>query len=135
MCVPSFLCTLIKANIGSILLVNVVIIIKFVPFRAMCWVDFGMPVDGGDGESGMVNGQDTALRNLHDTPVNSKLKRKLSECHTKRIGRKNFDIFTFRNPALYIGHLSENSVLIIDKPWMEVVKTFAPPVDRHIFGT
>ncbi|KAF3446537.1 hypothetical protein FNV43_RR11717 [Rhamnella rubrinervis] len=103
--------------------------------RAMCWIDFGMPVDGDDGESGVISGQDTALRNLHDTPVNTKLKRKLRECQTKLLGRKNFDIFTFRNPALFIGHLCENSVLIIDKPWMEVVKTFAPPVHRHIFGT
>lgn len=92
-------------------------------------------MDGDDCESGMNNGQDTALRNLHDTPVNTKLKRKLRECQTKLLSRKNFDIFTFRNPALFIGHLCENSVLIIDKSWMEVVKTFAPPVHRHIFGT
>lgn len=102
----------------------------------MCWIDFGMSVDG-DGENGMINGHDSALRNLHDIPVNNKLKRKLRECQIKQLlGRKNFDIYTFRNPVLFIGHLCENGVLIVDKPWIEVVKTFdTKPVHRHIFGT
>lgn len=102
----------------------------------MCWIDFGMSVDG-DGDNRMINGQDTALRNLRDIPVNNKLKRKLRECQIKQLlGRKNFDIYTFRNPVLFIGHLCENHVLIVDKPWIEVVKTFdTKPVHRHIFGT
>ena len=94
-----------------------------------------MPVDQDD-ESGMVNGQDAAVRNLEGTPVSGRLKRKLKDYQTKLLGRKNFDFISFRDPVLFIGHLSKSSILIIDKPWMEVVKTFeAPPVHRHIFGT
>ncbi|OMO85087.1 hypothetical protein CCACVL1_10432 [Corchorus capsularis] len=40
------------------------------------------------------------------------------------------------DPVLFVGHLSKHSILIIDKPWMAVVKSFdAPPVQRHIYGT
>ncbi|XP_041018123.1 WD repeat-containing protein PCN-like [Juglans microcarpa x Juglans regia] len=105
--------------------------------RAMCLIDFGKPVDCRD-EKELVNGQDTALRNLHSTPIKGRLKRILrdGQTETRLGGRKNFEFFSFRNPVLFIGHLSKNSLLIIDKPWMEVVKTFdTSPVHRHIFGT
>lgn len=101
---------------------------------AFCWIDFGMPVDQED-ESGMINGQDTVVRNLEGTPVSGRLKRKLLDYQTK-IGRKNFEFFNCGAPILFVGHLSQNSVLVMEKQWKEVIKTFeAPPVDRHIFGT
>lgn len=90
-------------------------------------------------ENELVNGQHTALRNLQSTPIiKGRLKRILrdGQTETRLSGRKNFEFFSFRNPVLFIGHLSKNSLLIIDKPWMEVVKTFGTsPVHRHIFGT
>uniref|UniRef100_A0A2N9EE06 Uncharacterized protein n=1 Tax=Fagus sylvatica TaxID=28930 RepID=A0A2N9EE06_FAGSY len=77
--------------------------------RAMCLIDFGMPVDRED-ESELVNGQDTALRNLQSTPIKGRLKRLLRDGQTE--------------------------TKLNDKPWMEVVKTFdAAPVHRHVFGT
>lgn len=86
-------------------------------------------------ESGMINGQDTVVRNLEGTPVSGRLKRKLLDYQTK-IGRKNFEFFNCGAPILFVGHLSQNSVLVMEKQWKEVIKTFeAPPVDRHIFGT
>lgn len=101
--------------------------------RAMCLIDFGMPIDGDD-DTDLANGQDIALRKLQI----GKLKRKLKghESETKSNGRKNFEFYAFRDPVLFVGHLSKNSLLIIDKPWMQVVKTLeAPPVHRHIYGT
>ena len=63
-----------------------------------------------------------------------KLKRK--SLKTKNGIRKNFEFCTFREPVLFIGHLSKGSVLVIEKPWMQVVKGFdAQPVHRHIYGT
>ncbi|CAK9152943.1 unnamed protein product, partial [Ilex paraguariensis] len=105
--------------------------------RAMCLIDFGMPVDG-DNDGDVVNGQDSVLRKSRNPPINGLLKRRLKghDLETKHSGRKNFEFCAFRDPVLFVGHLSKNSVLIIDKPWMEVVKTFdAQPVHRHIFGT
>ncbi|KAM5565900.1 WD repeat-containing protein PCN [Rosa sericea] len=102
--------------------------------RAMCLIDFGMPVDRDD-ESDMINGQDPALRNLQS---NGKLKRKWTDSQTKSklFGRKNFEFIPFGDPVLFIGHLSKSSVLKIYKPWMEVVRNFdSAPVDKHTFGT
>ncbi|KAM7514426.1 hypothetical protein LguiA_004009 [Lonicera macranthoides] len=107
--------------------------------RAMCLIDFGMPIDRNDNhDRDLTNGQDSALKKLQNSAVNGRLKRKLKghELETKQIGRKNFEFCAFRDPVLFVGHILKNSVLIIDKPWMQVVKTFdTQPVHRHIYGT
>lgn len=103
--------------------------------RARCSINFGLPVDR-PGESELVNGHFPPLRKLQGTPINGKLKRKLMDCQREVEHRKNFEFFGFRDPVLFIGHLSEHALLIIDKPWMDVVKTLdSAPVHRHIFGT
>ncbi|XVE84287.1 hypothetical protein DITRI_Ditri17bG0000800 [Diplodiscus trichospermus] len=103
--------------------------------RAMCSIDLGKPMDQDD-ESDLVNG---AFLKFQGSINNMKWKNWLrdSQTESKLTGRKNnFDLIVFRDPVLFIGHLSKHSILIIDKPWMEVVKSFdAPPVQRHIFGT
>lgn len=103
----------------------------------MCFIDFGMPV-GRDEDQEKVNGHDSTLKKLM-SPLSGKLKRKLIRHHeyeSKNGGRKNFEFCAFREPVLYVGHLSKGSVLVIDKPWLQVVKTFdAQPVHRHIYGT
>ncbi|GAV56596.1 WD40 domain-containing protein [Cephalotus follicularis] len=105
--------------------------------RAMCLIDFARPVDRDD-DNETVNCQDTNLDLIkkRDAFVNG-TKRKVTE-YLEAIcrRRKNFEIVPFREPVLFIGHLSEKSILILNKPWREVVKTLdAPPVHRHIFGT
>ncbi|MCD9643746.1 hypothetical protein HAX54_031415 [Datura stramonium] len=109
--------------------------------RAMCLIDFGKPVDGDD-EADIANGQDLASKKLHsalvNASVNGNLKRKPkgSALETKQNGRKNFELCSFRDPVLFVGHLSKTSILIIDKPWIQVAKSFdTTPVHRHIFGT
>lgn len=103
--------------------------------RAMCSIDFGKPVDQDD-ESSLVNGQVSVLQKSQCS-ANGKRKHSSIDCQTeaKHMGRKNFEFFAFRDPVLFIGHLSKHSILIVDKPWMEVVKTLeAQPLHRHIFG-
>ncbi|KAK1270101.1 hypothetical protein QJS04_geneDACA013059 [Acorus gramineus] len=102
--------------------------------RAMCLIDFGLPVDEAD--EGLTNGLDTSLK-LCDPSKIAKLKRKwkdISQNHKPK-GRKNFEFYAFKDPVLFAGHLSDKSLLIVDKQWMDVVKTFDAPVHRHIFGT
>ncbi|KAI3685876.1 hypothetical protein L6452_35137 [Arctium lappa] len=100
--------------------------------RAMCFIDFGMPIGGDDDHEKVVKGQDSTLKKLY----NGKLKRKLIEVHELESKKKNFEVCGFREPVLYVGHLSKGSVLVIDKPWLQVVKTFdTQPVHRHIYGT
>ncbi|KAI7724816.1 hypothetical protein M8C21_021014, partial [Ambrosia artemisiifolia] len=89
--------------------------------RAMCYIDFGMPVDK----------EDDKKVNSHDLSTFKKSKRKSVESR-----RKNFEYHTFREPVIFVGHLLKGSVLVIEKPWMQVVKGFdAQPVHRHIYGT
>eukprot|EP00257_Ricinus_communis_P019091 XP_015577976.1 WD repeat-containing protein PCN [Ricinus communis] len=103
--------------------------------RAMCLINFGMPVDREE-ENDLVNGQHSPLKKLQNTLINGRLKRRLKDCQTEGKHHKNFEFLAFRDPVLFIGNLSEKSILIIDKPWMDVVKAFeAPPVHRHIYGT
>ncbi|KAG4180200.1 hypothetical protein ERO13_A10G151900v2 [Gossypium hirsutum] len=104
--------------------------------RAMCSIDFGKAVDEDD-ESQLVH---EALLKLQGSITNKKLKyllidgRQTESKHTSR--KNNFEIIGFRDPVLFIGHLSKNSILMVDKPWMEVVKSFdTAPVQRHIYGT
>ncbi|KAJ7966511.1 U3 small nucleolar RNA-associated protein 4 [Quillaja saponaria] len=93
--------------------------------RALCLIDFGMPVD-----------RDDDVRNLQHILANGRLKRKLKDGQTENKLRKNFEFFSFRDPVLFLAHLSKNSFLVVDKSWLEVVKSLeAPPVHRHIFGT
>ncbi|XP_061366874.1 WD repeat-containing protein PCN-like isoform X2 [Gastrolobium bilobum] len=91
--------------------------------RAMCLIDFGLPVEQDD--SGMLKTQDSMARNLQNFNV-----KKRTEYG------KNFAVSPLDNPVLFLAHISKNSFLMIDKPWLEVVRNLeAPPVHRHIFGT
>ncbi|XP_027329918.1 WD repeat-containing protein PCN-like isoform X1 [Abrus precatorius] len=91
--------------------------------RAMCLIDFGLPVEQDD--SDMLNTQDSMVRNLQNFNVKKRTKH-----------RKNFEVLPLENPVLFLAHISKNSFFMIDKPWLQVVKSLeAAPVHRHIFGT
>ncbi|KAL1315512.1 WD repeat-containing protein PCN isoform X1 [Arachis hypogaea] len=93
--------------------------------RAMCLIDFGLPVE--QDESDMLNAQESLTRNLQQNFTNVKKRTKY---------RRNFDVFSLDNPVLFLAHVSKNSFFMVEKPWLEVVKRLeAPPVHKHIFGT
>ncbi|KAK9756493.1 hypothetical protein RND81_01G101700 [Saponaria officinalis] len=103
--------------------------------RAMCLIDFGMPVEGE------VNGNtltDDVLNTLDSVSKkflnsNGSLKRKLQ---IQNEFKRNFEFCSFKHPVLFVGHLSKSSVLVVEKPWLEVVKGFdTQPIHRHIYGT
>ncbi|KDP35722.1 hypothetical protein JCGZ_10494 [Jatropha curcas] len=103
--------------------------------RVMCLINFGMPVDREE-DSDIINCQFSPSKKLQNNLINGRLKRRLKECEIDTKHRKTFEFLAFRDPVLFIGNLCENSILIIDKPWMDVIRTFeAPPVHRHIYGT
>lgn len=105
--------------------------------RAMCLIDFGLPVVRDDDHE-LVKCHAPALSKSQSSSNNGRLKRKLKgrDIETKHAGRKNFEICGFRDPVLFVGHISKGSLLIIDKEWMEVVKTLdAPPLHRYIYGS
>ena len=88
----------------------------------MCLIDFGLSVEQDDGD--ILSAQDSMPKILQ----NYSKKRPRP--------RRNFDILEFKDPNLFIAHLSKGSILLVDKPWLEVVKSLeAQPVHRHIYGT
>ncbi|KAL6637797.1 hypothetical protein ACP70R_025369 [Stipagrostis hirtigluma subsp. patula] len=100
--------------------------------RAMCFIDFGLPViedvqlpNGSAGPAEKTDSQKSAK---------SKQKRKAHE-ELKQERRNNFDFFAFKDPVLFVGHLLDSSILIVEKRWMDVVEGFGAPVHRHIYGT
>ncbi|KAJ0970112.1 hypothetical protein J5N97_022989 [Dioscorea zingiberensis] len=100
--------------------------------RAMCLVDFGLPVDRDDE---LPNGYDLTLdkyESLKSAKANRKRKIRNQE---SKLHSKNFDFCAFGNPVLFVGHLNENSLLLMEKRWMDVVQSFDAPVHRHIYGT
>ncbi|KFK32171.1 hypothetical protein AALP_AA6G206900 [Arabis alpina] len=111
--------------------------------RAKCLIDFGKPVEE-DEENDLPNA--SLSKTLEGKLVNMGLKlgkgitrkRRLDEYQLKSKSneRKNFEILPSKHPVLFVGHLSTNSIIVIEKPWMDVVKSLdTQPVDRHIFGT
>lgn len=108
--------------------------------RAMCLIDFGMPVERDDSSdqvtTDMLSGLDSVSKKLLSS--NGTLKRKLQQpdMYIKLYGRRNFEFFQFKHPVLFVGHLSKSSLIVVDKPWLEVVKSFnSQPIHRHIYGT
>ncbi|KAJ6799663.1 U3 small nucleolar RNA-associated protein 4-like protein [Iris pallida] len=103
--------------------------------RAMCLIDFGMAV-GQDDEDGLPNCPGTSLSKF-DSPetATGKRKRKGIDEECKKLKKKNFDFFPFMSPVLFVGHISQNSLLVVEKRWMEVVQNFDAPVHKHMYGT
>ncbi|EPS65026.1 hypothetical protein M569_09751, partial [Genlisea aurea] len=101
--------------------------------RAMCLIDFGMPIEKEEDEQqGVMMMKKKAL--LHSN--GGGVKKRKQQQHSSSSDRKNFEFYPFKEPVLFAGHLSENSVLIVDRPWKTVIDSFEfQPVHRHIFGT
>ncbi|CAL9074648.1 unnamed protein product [Musa acuminata var. zebrina] len=101
--------------------------------RAMCFIDFGLPVDQDD--ESPIHSDLPLEKNDYNKIFGGKRKRKYLEQKSKPFNKKNFDFFAFRDPALFVSHMSDNSLLLIEKQWMEVVRNFDAPIHRHIYGT
>ncbi|KAI3904962.1 hypothetical protein MKW92_033049 [Papaver armeniacum] len=104
--------------------------------RAMCFIDFGKLLAQDDDDNCLANGVlNSSSEVSQDVVANGNVK---VNHKRKREGQENLNVnfSPFKDPALFVGHLSESSVLVIEKPWREVVQSFeAPPVHKHIYGT
>ena len=98
----------------------------------MCFIDFGLPVvqDVQLPPGSVVSAEKADLQKATKT----KVKRKDRDEGFKQ-ERNNFHFMAFKDPVLFVGHLLDSSVLLVEKQWMDVVEGFGPPVHRHIYGT
>jgi U3 small nucleolar RNA-associated protein 4 len=101
-------------------------------FRAMCFIDFGLPVVE---DVQLLNATEPAEKTGSQKTSKTNKKRKACDEDLKKGKRNNFDFFAFKDPVLFVGHLLDSSILIVEKQWMDVVEGFGEPVHRHIYGT
>lgn len=77
----------------------------------MCLIDFGLSLEHDD--SDMLDIQDSTVQSL-----------------------QSCNVLPFDNPVLLLAYMSKNSFFMVDKPWLEVVKSLeASPIHRHVFGS
>ena len=104
----------------------------------MCLVDFGVPL-GVDLSNGCAPLPYTSSiskkikRKLRDSSID--LPAKTVDFGAKTVDLRNFVLSEFKDPVLFVSHLSEHSLFVVEKSWLHVARTFDPPVHRHIFGT
>lgn len=101
--------------------------------RAMCLIDFGLPVI----EDVQLPNRSTGPAEKTDAQKGTKIKqkRKAHNEELKQENKNNFNFFAFKEPVLFVGHLLDGSILVVEKRWMDVVEGFGAPVHRHIYGT
>nr|CAB3498301.1 unnamed protein product [Digitaria exilis] len=98
---------------------------------AMCLIDFGLPVVE---DFELPNGSTRPAEKADAQKISkTKQKRKVRDEELKQEKKNNF--FAFKDPVLFVGHLLDSSILIVEKRWMDVVKGFGDPVHKHIYGT
>nr|KYP57092.1 Cirhin [Cajanus cajan] len=92
--------------------------------KAMCLIDFGLSAEADESHN-LIN-QDLKANIIQNFNTKKRTKH----------NRKNFNVVPLENPVLFLAYTSKNSLFMVDKPWLQVVKSLeAPPVHRHIFGT
>lgn len=109
-------------------------------FRAMCYIDFSMPIDAVVQDKDKITNLEISLDKFgtnKPAKLNLERKRRRKNINIDEGSRqcKNFDFYAFEHPVLFVNHLSEGSLFILDKKWMDVVKTFDAPVHKHVYGT
>jgi U3 small nucleolar RNA-associated protein 4 len=116
-------------------------VIKLSFFRAMCFIDFSKPVDSVVKEKDRITHMELSLDKFgttKPTKLNLERKRRRKDIISDENSRlcKNFDFYAFEHPVLFVSHLSDGSLLSLEKKWMDVVKTFeALPIHKHVYGT
>ncbi|BBN10610.1 U3 small nucleolar RNA-associated protein 4 [Marchantia polymorpha subsp. ruderalis] len=92
--------------------------------RAMVQIDFSKPVklyshEPKEKSQAHANGNGAAPKQNGSSSV-----------HTD-----NFAYVPFKDPVLFLGHTAQSSVLVVEKPWLEVLRQIPAPVYRHLYGT
>lgn len=51
------------------------------------------------------------------------------------VGDANFKVLALPEPCLHVSLAEETELLIVEKPWLDVLESFPPPLYRHRYGT
>lgn len=98
--------------------------------KAMCLIDFQKPVPCD--ASGLVHKPEKG--HLSNGMLLSN-KTMVSQSGGSDGSEKNFVLVPFKDPVLFVGHVAESSILVVEKPWLDALNQLPPPVYRHLYGT
>lgn len=100
----------------------------------MCQVDFSKPVR--DSTAAKANGSATDAHAPDDSGHGGLPNGDGSgpSC-SSRDAEGNFILAKFHEPVLFLDFFSENQVVVVEKPWLDVLRQMPPPVFRHLYGT
>ncbi|XP_058725108.1 WD repeat-containing protein PCN-like [Vicia villosa] len=108
--------------------------------RAMCLIDFGLPVNQDEGEK--LHTQDSIVKSSPkiNGKKRTKFRKNFDNVEVLPLEKKNFDNFEVlpleKDRVLYLSHISNSLFFMIEKPWSDVVNSLeVQPVHRHIYGT
>ncbi|KAF3514165.1 hypothetical protein F2Q69_00008116 [Brassica cretica] len=104
--------------------------------RAKCLIEFGKPKEQGE-EMDLSERVEDRIASIGLKKLgNGTRKRRLEEYQKESKSNEREEIETSKHPVLYLKHLSKNAILVVEKPWIEVIKSLdSQPVHRHIYGT
>ncbi|MCO5547308.1 hypothetical protein L7F22_000756 [Adiantum nelumboides] len=98
--------------------------------QAMCLIDFQKPVPQ-DSSSAASDSKKSHLAN----GIAVSKQKAASQNGGNKPSEKNFVLVPFKDPVLFAGYVGDNSFLVLEKPWLEVVSQLPPPVYRRLYGT
>lgn len=116
---------------------------------AMCHIDFSQPIgdeagpmeeESGKGPKAISNGKVHEGANSNGILVEgssrtSSVRESKTLVTSNGSESKSLVVVNMKNPVLFLGHTGRNSVLIVEKPWLEVLRQFPAPVSRHVYGS
>lgn len=123
----------------------------------MCRIDFSQPIEedgeemqeaeatgvkaigngkahvGSNGNGAMVNGNGVMVK--VSSSARSKSKGLVEGGRGGSGESRSLVVVKMKDPVLFLGHTGPNSLLIVEKPWLEVLRQFPAPVARHVYGS
>ena len=105
----------------------------------MCHIDFSQPIgdevegtqEDSVGEKVVGNGKVHVGSNGNGHGAVLKVSSRSSRARVS----KSLVVVNMKDLVLFLGHTGPNSVLIVEKPWLEVLRQFPAPVSRHVYGS
>lgn len=98
--------------------------------KAMCLIDFQKPVPHDEPRS-VPKPEKGHLAN----GVSFSSKKTMLQNGGSDGSEKNFVLVPFKDPVLFVGHVADSSILVVEKPWLDAINQLPPPVYRHLYGT
>ncbi|CAN7133667.1 unnamed protein product, partial [Brassica rapa subsp. narinosa] len=98
-------------------------VIVYSSSRAKCLIEFGKPTEQGE-EMDLSERVEDRIASIGLKKLgNGTRKRRLEEYQKESKSNERDEIETSKHPVLYLKHLSKNAILVVEKPWIEILSS------------